>query len=125
MNLYHYIFYKLYKLIEKPDFSWWSDFRASLAISITQGIFLLLIDFKIDKYTGIGVVMQLGKWPSILIFGCIPIILNHFIFIHNNHYKKIINYYDCIGKKKKTKLNQLLSLIILLFISLIVFLIII
>lgn len=125
MKLYHYIFYKIYRLIEKPDFSWWSDFRASLLISIIEGMILVLLDFKLHKYTGIGGVFNLGKWPFILIFGFPPIIVNHFIFLHNNRCNKIVNYFDSLEKKKKRKLNQLLLLIMLLFISLIAFLIVI
>ncbi len=123
MCIYYYIFYKIYKFIEKPDFSWWSDFRASLLISMIQGLVLFIIDFKIYKYTNTGFVMNLGKWPSILILGFPPIIVNHLIFIHNNRWKKIVNYFDSLEKNKKSKLNQLFMLIVFLVIFLITFLI--
>ena len=123
MYLYQYIFYKIYKLIEKPDFSWWSDFRASFLISMIECSVLVLLDFKLYKYTGIGGIFNLGKWPFILILSFPPIIVNHLIFVYNDRWKKIVNYFDKLGRKETSKLNRLLTLIVFSVICLIVFLI--
>jgi len=71
MNVYHYIFYKLYRLLEKGEMPWWSDFKAGFLIAAIEMIFLALVEYKITlllSTPGADIYIY-GKWSYKLIIG--------------------------------------------------------
>jgi len=122
MNVYHYIFYKLYRLLEKREIPWWSDFRAEFLITAIEMLLLALAEYKISLLLSIQSAAVYGLWRYLLIIGAPPLILNHFLFQYGNRWKKIVRYFDKVDKQERKKMDIQMAVVLLLVGSLFVFL---
>jgi len=123
MSVYYYIFYKLYRLLEKGEMPWWSDFKAGFLIAAIEGLLIALIDFKAHKLFGIADATELGKWGYILIIGGPPLILNYFLFLYGNRWKEIVRHFDEANRQEKNKMNLQMAVVLLLMAGIFVFLV--
>lgn len=115
IDIYKYLFYKLYKLAELADFKWWSEIKASLIISGFEIILCISISYKFDKILDIGSYEYLGKQGHMWLVG-LPISLgNYYYFFMKNDWKLIINKFDKMLKANKRKMNDKLTYLVMLY----------
>ena len=122
MNVYYYIYYKVYRMAERSSMPWWSDFRAEFLISSIEMALLALAEYKISLLLSIQGAGDYGLWGYGLIIGAPPLILNHFLFLYGNRWKKIVWYFDEVNKQEKKKMDLQMAVVLLLVGSLFVFL---
>ncbi|MFC7346924.1 hypothetical protein ACFQO9_09375 [Chryseobacterium zhengzhouense] len=99
---YYYLFYKLYKWYEEGPSVWMSDWKAGLSIDLL--VFLTIFSFVpyfivfFNIYINFDDIIILRLLVAIYIF--LIVIPNYFIFHHKNQWKKIVNEFDKLPKKK-------------------------
>lgn len=121
MGIYQYIYYQIYCLLEKGNFSWWSDVKGWLIIAVVQLWVLALIDYKMYKIFGYFDTLELGKWGYALVFGGTPILFNYFFFQYNDRWKRIVQHFNKADKKEKRRMNMLMTVVLLFFVGFIAF----
>lgn len=122
MGIYHYIFYKIYRLAESNSMPWWSDFKAGFIMAAAEMMLIALIDFKMYRLFGIGNASQLGKWGFILVIAAPPVVFNYFFFQYNDRWKPIVRHFDKASKQEKRKMNIQMAVVLVLVGGLVAFL---
>lgn len=111
MNVYDYIYYKIYYLAERSSLPWWSDLKAGFLIAAIEGLLIAFINYKICKLFGVGDATELGKWGYILIIGGPPLIINYFLFGFRDRWKEILSHFDKADQQEIRKMNIQMTLI--------------
>jgi len=122
MNVYYYLFYKLYQLAERTTMPWWSDFKASLVIACVEMAILALAEYKIALFTSTQGVATFGKWGYILIIGGPPLFLNYMLFLYKNRWKEIVCHFEKAERQERSKMNLQITILITIVIGAFVFL---
>jgi len=116
MKLYKYMFYRLYRLIDK-DYEWATDMRTSTLISLAELGFIAFLIFKFSN----GKLSSLGFGLILLLLGLPFFVLNIYLFIFKDA-KELLSYFKNIDKKQKQRLNVQMYVVLLLLGGLIFFL---
>jgi len=122
MGVYRYIYYRLYRLFEKGEFSWWSDVKGWFIIAAIEMMILALIEFKLASNFSILGADYLGKNGYLLIIAVPPLLFNYFFFQYNDRWKPIIKHFDKASKQEKRKMNIQMAVVLVLVGSLVAFL---
>lgn len=122
-NVYYYLYYKVYTLLERTSMPWWSDFKAGFLISCIQMSLLAIIEYKVSSIFSVTGADMFGFWSYFLFIGIPPLALNYFLFGYRNKWKDIVEYFDKINPQLKNKLNLQMLVVILFVISLFITLI--
>lgn len=107
--VYKYLFYCLYKRLERQDFNFLSSSKAEITLSIVQIYFFGLLDYKLSKLTGMDITGMFGKYVKMALIGGPPLLLNFILFGLNNKYKVTVRYFDQIPNEEKKILNSALA----------------
>lgn len=119
--VYKYLFYCLYKRLERQDFNFLSSSKAEITLVAVQVYILGLLDFKLNKLTGIDFTGLFGKYLKMVFLGAPPLIFNFILFGLNNKYKNTVRYFDGMTKEGRKILNSvLIKYLIILSIVLII-----
>jgi multisubunit Na+/H+ antiporter MnhB subunit len=122
MNVYHYIFYRIYRLAESNSMPWWSDFKAGFIIAVVQIWIIVLVDYKVNKHFGFFNTLELGKWGYALVIGGLPLTFNYFFFQYNDRWKPIVKHFNKASKQEKRKMNIQMAVVLVLVGGLVAFL---
>ncbi len=107
--VYKYLFYCLYKRLERQDFNFLSSSKAEITLVVVQIYFFGLLDYKLSKLTGMDITGMFGKYVKMAIIGGPPLLLNFILFGLNNKYKVTVRYFDQIPNEEKKILNSALA----------------
>ncbi len=94
---YYYFFYVLFKTFESIEFRWWSEWKAALSVSILEIMILITLEgilsflFKLNIFSNDTIT---------IIIASIILILNYFIFLHNDKWMPFIDKFDKFPKRK-------------------------
>src|SRR5699024_1207663 len=116
MKLYKYMFYRLYRLIDK-DYEWATDMRTSTLISLAELGFIAFLIFKFSN----GKLSSLGFGLILLLLRLPVCVLSIYLFIFKDA-KELLSYCNIIDKKQKQRLNVQMYVVLLLLGGLIFFL---
>lgn len=122
MGVYHYIYYRIYRLAESSSLPWWSDLKAGFLMAAIEMALLALIEYKIAFLLSIQGADVYGMWGYVLIIAVPPLIINYFLFLYGSKWKVIINHFDEIDKVGKYKMNLQMTVVFLLLVGLFIFL---
>lgn len=122
MGVYHYIYYRLYRLFEKGQFAWWSDFKAGFIIAAVEMAILALIEYKIASIYSVSGAGYFGKNGYLLIIAAPPIVFNYFFFQYDDRWKPIIKHFDKASKLEKQKMNIQMAVVLVFVGGLVAFL---
>jgi len=114
MTVYKYLFYRLYKLLRRGEMAWWTDFRTSLMLSVFEILILALIEFKITMHWNLAGEVFYGKWGYIALIASPPLLINYFLFLHQNKWEQVIQKFDSEEKSNKRKNDLVLSVVLIL-----------
>lgn len=114
MGVYHYLYYRIYRLLEHSSFPWWSDFKAGFLMASVEGLLIAIIEFKVHLLYGIGDATELGKWGYILVIGGPPLLLNYYLFGFRDRWKEIVRYFDKADRIEKKRLSLKMTMLLLL-----------
>lgn len=96
-NLYDYFFYKIYKSVEYlsvPKF--WSDWKSLAIIVVLEILTCNILEVSYHYYFNIPMQtvgsQRIGYYEIILV--SFLIIVNYYLFIHNDKWKAIIDKFD-------------------------------
>ncbi len=107
--VYKYLFYCLYKRLERQDFNFLSSSKAEITLVVVQIYFFGLLDYKLSKLTGMDITGMFGKYVKMALIGGPPLLLNFILFGLNNKYKVTVRYFDQIPNEEKKILNSALA----------------
>lgn len=113
MEVYHYMYYSLYRLFEKDDFSWWNDVKSWFIIAVIEMMILALIEFKLASNFSILGADYHGKNGYLLIIAVPLILFNYFFFQYNDRWKPIVKHFDKASKQEKRKMNIQMAIVLL------------
>lgn len=122
MSVYHYIYYRLYRLFEKGEFSWWSDVKGWFILAAIEMMIFALINFKLTAAFDIKSISYLGKEVYIFIIAAPPVLFNYFFFQYNDRWKPIVKHFDKASKQEKRKMNIQMAVVLVLVGGLVAFL---
>ncbi|MCL8537392.1 hypothetical protein M9991_11025 [Chryseobacterium gallinarum] len=103
---YYYLFYRLYKMSEVAPSKWLSDWKASMALGVLEIWFVIsiLIYYKVFINSSVDIIGTKFVW---ILMVTILIIIDYFVFHHQDRWRKIINDFDQLSSKK----NRIYSII--------------
>jgi len=113
MDVYRYIYYRLYRLFEKVEFSWWSDVKGWFILAAIEMMIFALINFKLSAFFDVKSISYLGKEIYLAIIAVPPILFNYFFFQYNDRWKPIIKHFDKVSKQEKRKMNIQMAIVLL------------
>jgi hypothetical protein len=103
---YYYFFYKLYKFYESSPWKWWSEWKASLTLTVLTFMLLFSISGYYLIFTHVDLLNSLTAW---LVIAFLIMIINYVIFHSSSQWKE----YNAEFNKWSVKKNRIGSLIVL------------
>lgn len=117
---YYYLFYKFYKFSEAAPSRWLSDWKAELAI---DGLLFFLF-FSLMIYYNLFI-DRFFKIPKTFVLVGIYFLFigvpNYFIFHHRNQWKKIVDEFDELPKRKNLIGGWIVLLVVIFIITNLIF----
>ncbi len=107
--VYKYLFYCLFKKLERQDFNFLSSSKAEITLAALQIYFLGLVDYKLNKLIGIDVTGLFGKYVKMALLGAPPLLFNFILLGLNNRYKDTIKHFDGMTNEERKILNSALT----------------
>lgn len=97
---YYYLFYKLYKFYENGPSAWLSDWKASFSIDVLIVFILLTIGGYYSIITKKEMLPADNAKFIIWVVGLSIALINYLIFNYHDRWKKIIDDFDNLPRKK-------------------------
>lgn len=94
---YFYFFYRLYIFFDASALKWWSDWKASVSITMLEIYFLITIQGIISIILNVDLFFEI---TANLVIWIIIGTLNFIIFIHNDKWKTYIEEWEHLSKRK-------------------------
>ncbi len=94
---YYYFFYILFKWYESFEFRWWSEWKAALSVSILE---IMIVATSVGYLSMLCETRSFSDSTIELIIYFMILILNYFIFLHNDKWMPFIDKFDKFPKRK-------------------------
>lgn len=115
MRAYDYVFYTFYRFWEIVPSRWWSEWKAGVTLVFLCVLFISGIS-NIQNYLFKSI--SLSDYPYFsLVLGLVIGIIHHFMYTYKNRWKKKIEKFRDINKKKDVYGILLVLVIVILIIS--------
>ncbi len=114
MNIYNYLFYKIYIFTKRLG-----NYEVAYSAMLGMSFLLILNVFQLMKLVGIHENTYDQLKPFVLVIAALIIVLNYFLFNHNGRYLKIVNSFKAESNLSRFTGNTIVSLYVALTFGLI------
>jgi hypothetical protein len=114
MNIYNYLFYKIYIFTKRLG-----NYEVAYSAMLGMSFLLILNVFQLMKIVGIPEKIYDQLKPFVLGISALIIMLNYFLFNHNGRYLKTVNYFRTESNLSRIAGNTIVFLYVVLTFGLI------
>jgi hypothetical protein len=105
MNIYNYLFYKIYIFTKRLG-----NYEVAYSAMLGMSFLLILNVFQLIKVVGFDENRYEQLKPFVLGIAALIIVLNYFLFNHNGRYLKIVNYFKAESNLSRIAGNTIVFL---------------
>lgn len=105
MTFYRYLFYRLYRFSEAAPSRWWSEWKASVLLSVMESFTVITMVGVLQILTGRRLVPQ-DPLNVYTVIGVLVLMgMKHWVFIYQEQWKKDEVDFQQMSARKRRKLN--------------------